>query len=85
MSGVAVRHVSVPRDEPVDVWKHVPPPLYRVAADGNLYTFEDYAAYYGEETSKVFWTRAAPCYDHLTHLVTQDGDMLQWSVPPSGL
>ena len=85
MSGVAVRHASVPRDEPVNVWKHLPPPLYRVAADGNLYTFQDYAAYYGEERSKVFWTRAAPCYDHLINLVTQDGDMLQWSVPNSGL
>ena len=85
MSGVAVRHASVPRDEPVNVWKHLPPPLYRVAADGNLYTFQDYAAYYGEERSKELWTRAAPCYDHLINLVTQDGDMLQWSVPNSGL
>ncbi len=41
MSGVAVRHASVPRDEPVNVWKHLPPPLYRVAADGNLYTLQD--------------------------------------------
>ena len=81
MSGDTVNQASVPCDEPFQAWKHVPPPPYRVAADGNLYTFEDYAAYYGEVKSKEFWTRDAPCCDHLIQLITQNGDVLQWSAP----
>ena len=81
MNGDTVNQASVPCDEPFQAWKHVPPPPYRVAADGNLYSFEDYAAYYGEAKCKEFWTRDAPCYDHLIHLITESGDVLQWSAP----
>ena len=81
MNGNVVNQACVPCMELIQAWMHVPPPPYRVAADGNLYTCEDYAAYYGEMDSNEFWTRDAPCYDHLIHLVTQNGEMLQWSVP----
>ena len=85
MSGVTVKVSIVRRDEPWNAWEHLPQPPHRIAADGNLYTFQEYAVYYGEERSKGFWTRAAPCYDHLINLVTQDGEILQWSVPNGGL
>ena len=52
-------------------------PFYRVAADGNLYSFEDYAAYYGEDMCEEFWTCDALCYDYLIHLIAPNGDMLQ--------
>ena len=81
MNGETVSQASMPCREPFHAWKHVPSPFYRVAADGNLYSFEDYAAYYGEVKSKEFWTRDAPCYDHLIHLITQNGDVLEWSAP----
>ena len=81
MNGETVSQASMLRGELFQAWKHVPPPLYRVAADGNLYSFEDYAAYYGQVKSEEFWTRDAPCYDHLIHLIAQNGDMLQLFAP----
>ena len=81
MNGETVSQASMSRGEPLQAWKHVPLPFYRVAADGNLYSFEDYAAYYGEDMCEEFWTRDAPCYDYLIHLIAQNGDMLQLFAP----
>ena len=73
MSGVAVSDAIMRCHGPLNAWEHLPQPLYRIAGDGNLYTYQEYAAYYGEEKSKEWWSRAAPCYDHLILLVTADG------------
>ena len=76
MSGVAVSDAIMRCHGPLNAWEHLPQPLYRIAGDGNLHTFQEYAAYYGEEKSKELWTRAAPCYDHLIDLVTADGRVI---------
>ena len=81
MSGNTVSQASVPCDEPFQAWKHVPPPPHRIAADGNLYTLEDWAAYCREEKSKELGTHAAPCYNHLIHQTNRNGHVLEWSAP----
>ena len=77
MSGRHVCDVAMPCTGTMNALEHVPQPLYRVAGDGNLYTHQQYTAYYGEEITKQWWSSAAPCYDHRICLVTANSRMTQ--------
>ena len=79
MSGQPVSDVVVPRSVPLNAWQHVPPPLYRIAKDRNLYTLQEYQDYYGKKASSELWTRAPPCYEHVMDLVTADGEFAKLS------
>ena len=41
------RKFMMPCDGPWKPWQLLPQPFYSIAADGNLYTFQDFVAYYG--------------------------------------
>ena len=75
MSGRHVCDVAMPCTGTMNALEHVPQPLYRVAGDGNLYTHQQYTAYYGEEITKEWWSSAAPCYEHRICLLTADSRM----------
>ena len=77
MSGVSVSKVMMLGRGPVNPWPLVPQPFYRIAADGNLYTFDEFVAYYGEENTQNLWTLAAPCYDHEIVMVDAGGEVIQ--------
>ena len=81
MTGESVGEIMMPRDGPLNPWQLLPQPFYSIAADGNLYTFQEFLAYYGEETSHSLWTLAAPCYDHMIDIMDEDGDRLAgWKI-----
>ena len=77
MSGVSVSKVMMLGRAPVNPCPLVPQPFYRIAADGNLYTFEEFVAYYGEENTQNLWTLAAPCYAHEIVMVDAGGEVIQ--------
>ena len=61
----------------LDPWKLLPQPFYSIAADGNLYTYQEFRDYYGEETFHSSWKRAFPCYDHDIDIVDEDGSRIE--------
>ena len=69
ISGASIGEVMMPFHGPLNAGKLLPQPFYRRAADGNLYTFQEFLAYYGEERSHSLWALAAPCYDHMIVIV----------------
>ena len=75
------------RGEPVNPRKLLPQTFYCVAQDDNLYTFQEFRDYYGEETFHRMWSRAAACYDHNIEVVDEDGVRIErwyfhlWTVP----
>ena len=77
MSGVSVSKVMMMGRAPVNPWLLVPQPFYRIAADGNLYTFEEFHAHYGGDNTQNLWTLAAPCYDHRILLLDACGEVIQ--------
>ena len=77
MSGAVVREVDMPLCGSLADGKLLPQPLYRRAADGNLYTLQDFRAYYGADRCNILWVRAAPCYDHRIVLVDEQGRRVQ--------
>ena len=77
MSGVAVSTVMTLGRAPVNPCPLLPPPFYRIAADGNLYTFEEFHAYYGGQKTQNLWTLAAPCYAHEIRMVDAGGEVIQ--------
>ena len=76
MNGEPVGEFIMPSHGPLNPWQHVPQSSLRIAADGNLYTFQDFVDYYGEETSHRWWARAAPCYDHKIDFLHANGDRI---------
>ena len=78
MIGLVVSECLVPRLEPLKPWQHFPQPPYRIACDGNLYTFAEYSAYNGTEKSAWMWYQAPPCYEHVLELVSEQGEFLAW-------
>ena len=88
MTGECVGEIMEPASgEPVNPRKFLPQPFYCVAQDDNLYTFQEFRDYYGEETFHRMWSRAAACYDHNIEVVDEDGVRIErwyfhlWTVP----
>ena len=77
MNGQPVGEFIMPCHGPLNPWQLVPQSSLRIAADGNLYTFQDFVTYYGEETSHSWWARAAPCYDHRIDFLHENGDRIE--------
>ena len=77
VSGESVGEVMMPCHGPFNPWQLLPQPSLRIAADGNLYTFQEFLAYYGEETSHSWWTLAAPCYDHMIDILDENGGRIE--------
>ncbi len=77
MSGESVGEAMMPCHGPLNPWQLLPQPFYSIAADGNLYTFQEFRDYYGEETFHSLWRLAAPCYDHMIDIVDQDGGRIE--------
>ena len=78
MTGECVGEIMEPASgEPVNPRKFLPQPFYCVAQDDNLYTFQEFRDYYGEETFHRMWTRAAACYDHNIEVVDEDGSRIE--------
>ena len=78
MGGLVVSEHVVPRLVPLNPGQHLPQPPYRIARDGNLYTFPEYSAYYGNDKSSWMWYQAPPCYEHALELVSAQGEFLAW-------
>ena len=85
MSGAVVRDVNMPLCGSLTDGKLLPQPLYRRAADGNLYTLQEFLAYYGEETSHSLWARAPPCYDHRIVVVDEQGRRVEGRLLHTGV
>ena len=80
MSGQLVNDVVVRRGVPLNAWKHVPEPPYRIADDMNLYTRQEFEQYHGHKAPGL-WIRAPPCYEHIMEVITGKGDLAQlWDV-----
>ena len=47
MTAESVGTIMMPCDGPLNPWQLLPQPFYSIAADGNLYTFQDFVTYYG--------------------------------------
>ena len=77
MTGESVGEILMPCHGPLNPWQLLPQPFYRIAADGNLYTFQEFSAYYGEETSHSLWTLAAPFYNHMIDIVNENGGRIE--------
>ena len=77
MTGESVGEIMMPCDGRLNPWQLLPQPFYSIAADGNLYTFQEFRAYYGQETSHSLWRLAAPCYDHMIDIVDEDGARIE--------
>ena len=77
MTGESVGEILMPCHGPLNPWQLLPQPFYRIAADGNLYTSQEFLAYYGEETSHSLWTLAAPFYDHMIDIVDENGGRIE--------
>ena len=77
MNGQPVGEFIMPSHGPLNPWQLVPQSSLRIAADGNLYTLQDFVAYYGEEISHSLWARAAPCYDHRIDFLHENGDRIE--------
>ena len=77
MNGQPVGEFIMPCHGPLNPWQLVPQSSLRIAADGNLYTLQDFVAYYGEEISHSLWARAAPCYDHRIDFLHENGDRIE--------
>ena len=77
MNGQPVGEFIMPSHGPLNPWQLAPQSSLRIAADGNLYTLQDFVAYYGEEISHSLWARAAPCYDHRIDFLHENGDRIE--------
>ena len=63
--------------EPVIPSRHYPEPVYRMACDGNLYTFSEYCAYYGLDKAASRWLQSPACDDHDIELVDEKGHFVE--------
>ena len=77
MNGEPVGECILPCSGPLNPWQLAPQSSLRIAADGNVYTLQDFVAYYGEEISHCLWARAAPCYDHGIDFLHENGDRIE--------
>ena len=85
MSGAAMGNVKMPLCGSLTAGKLLPQPLYRRAADGNLYTLQEFWAYYGAETCNSLWVRAAPSYDHGIVVVDEQGRRVEGRLLHTGV
>ena len=77
MNGTEVHSCMMSWWEPVKPWQHYPEPVYRIACDGNLYTFTEYCTYYGSHKAAWMWLHSLACYDHVIQLVDEGGYVVQ--------
>ena len=77
MNGTEVHTGTMFWWEPVRPWQHYPEPVYRMACDGNLYTFTEYCAYYGSDKAACRWLHSPACYDHEIQLVDERGYVVE--------
>ena len=73
MTGTVVSECLVPCWEPLKPWQNFPEPPYRIACDGNLYTFAEHCTYYGLQKAAGMWHQSPPCYEHILQLVDELG------------
>ena len=72
LNGDLVSEVVLGREVPLNSWKHVPEPFFRIAEDGNVYTRKEFEDYYGHKAYDR-WASALPCYEHAIAVIVDAG------------
>ena len=67
-----VSEVVVGREVPLNIWKHVPEPFFRIAEDRHVYTRTEFEDYYGQKAYDR-WASALPCYEHAIAVIVDAG------------